>query len=107
MNISIQYLTENDDFVILESVNALPVTKELPGITLDEYQNIANTWKKVQLPTGEIIEVRALSSKRKPKISISIKQNDDVIFSFLGDEFHALTTRTILGAIIGIGVGQN
>lgn len=104
MNISIQYLTENDNFAILESVNVLPVTKELPAITLDEHQNNANTWKKVQLPSDEIIEVRALSSKRKPNISISIKQNDNVIFSFLGDEFHALTTRTILGTIIGIGV---
>jgi len=104
MNISIQHLTANDEFVVLESVNVLPVTKELPGITLEEHQEIANSWKKVQLPTGEIIEVRALSSKRKPKISISIKQNDDVIFSFLGNEFHALTTRTIQGTIIGIGV---
>ena len=90
MNISIQYLTEKDDFVILESVNVIPVTKEFfLGITLEEYQEIANSWKKVQLPTDEIIEVRALSSKRKPKISISIKQNDDVIFSFLGNGFHA------------------
>ena len=106
MNISVLYLNKNDDFVILESVNVLPVTKEFfLGITLDEYQEIADSWKKVQLPTDEIIEVRALSSKRKPKISISIKQNDDVIFSFLGNDFHGLTTRTIQGTIIGIGVG--
>lgn len=105
MNINIQYLTENDNFVILKSVNVLPITKDLSAITLDEYQDIDSTWKKVQLPTNEIIEVNALSSKRKPNISISVKQNDDVIFSFLGNEFHSLTTRTILGTIIGIGVG--
>lgn len=106
MKLKILSISEEGDTELITLIDVIPITKNMVSMNLEEFQDIANSWVTVHLPDNEAVEIRALSSKKSPKIGISLMQNEQEFFSFLGDTFHALSARTNSGSIIGIGINK-
>lgn len=105
ITLTIQYFTSIDsDGKTISALDIPQADIDWLTLSLDEYQKVSNIWETVQLPNNEFIEIKAHYFKRKPKIVIRVKQGDEELGAVAGDSVHSFTTRTLQGAIIGIGV---
>ena len=105
MKLTIQHFTSIDSDGKTISVLDIPQADiNWIGLSMEDYQKVSNSWETVQLPNNEFIEINAFHFKHKPKIVIRVKQGDEELGAVVGDSVHSLTTRTLQGTIIGIGV---